>query len=67
MDQQIEIRRHPDRDEEQPEQQTLERLDVGFELVAILAVCEQQSRDEGAERHAQAERLKEQGGTDDHE
>jgi hypothetical protein len=42
LDQQTEIRRQADRHEEQAEQQALERLDVGFELVTVLAVGEQE-------------------------
>ena len=36
--QQIEIRAHADRDKEEPEQQSLERCNVGFELMAVLRV-----------------------------
>ena len=43
-----------DRDEEQPEQQALERLDVALELVAVLAVGEHHAGEERAERRATA-------------
>ena len=55
LEQQAEVGRHADRDEEQAEQQALERLDVGLELVAVLAVGEQHAGEEGAERHRQAD------------
>ena len=45
---QREVRAHPDRDEEEAEQQALERLDVGFELVPELGVGEQHAGEERA-------------------
>ena len=43
-------RRHADRNEEEPEQQPFERLDVGLQFVAVLAVGQQHASEEGAER-----------------
>ena len=45
-------RRHADRDEEEAEQQALERLDIGLQLVAVFGFREQHAGHEGAERHA---------------
>ena len=56
---------HADRDEEQPEQQALEGLEVAFEFVAILAVGEQHAGEEGAEGGRHAERRRAEGGADD--
>ena len=64
---QREIGAHPDRHEEEPHQQPLERLDVGFELVAELGIGEQHAGEERAERHRQADRLHQQRGADDDE
>ena len=58
---------HADRDEEEPEQESLERLDVGLELVPIFAVGEQHAGDERAERHGQADHIEQQRGADDDE
>ena len=58
------LRRHADGDEEQAEQQALERLDVGLELVAVLGVGEQHAGEEGAERHRQPGALHQQRGAD---
>ena len=58
IEQQAEVGGHADRHEEQAEQQPLERLDVGFELVAVLAVGQQQTGDESAERHRHADRIR---------
>ena len=41
-------------DEEQPQQQPLERLDVGFDLVTVLRVRQQGPGDEGTERGREA-------------
>ena len=62
-----EIGAHTHGDEEQPEQQALERLDVRLEFVAELRVGEQDAREEGAERHRQADFLHDQRGADDEE
>jgi hypothetical protein len=48
---QAEVDRHTDCDEEQPEQEALERLEVGLERVAVLRAGEQHTRQERAERH----------------
>ena len=52
-DQHREVRAHADRDEEQAEQQALERLDRGLDLVAVLRLGEQHPAEERAERHRQ--------------
>ena len=44
-----EIHRHPDGDEEKAEQQALERLQLGLDLMAELRVGEQDAREEGAQ------------------
>ncbi len=48
LEQQADVGYHADGHEEQAEQQALERLDVGFELMTVLAVGEQEPGDEGA-------------------
>ena len=53
---QAEVDLRADRDEEQAEQQALERLDVGLELVAVLAVGEHHAGEERAERRATGRR-----------
>jgi hypothetical protein len=60
-----EVDRHADRDEEEPEQEALERLDVGLERVAILAAREQHAGQERAERHRDAGELHHLGDADD--
>ena len=65
LEQQADVGRHADRHEEQAEQQALERLDVGFELVTILAVGEQQPGDECAERHRHSDGVDEQRSAED--
>src|SRR5207302_1836144 len=45
------------RDEEETEQQPLERLDRGLDLVAVLRLGEQHAGEKGAERHRQPGRL----------
>ena len=57
---QRQVRAHADRHEEEAQQQALERLDVGFELVPELGVGEQHAREERAERHRQADRFHDQ-------
>ncbi len=65
--QQREVRAHPHGDEEQPQQQPLERLDVGFELVPEFRVREEHAGEERAERHRQPDVLHRQRRTDHHE
>ena len=62
-----EIGAHPHRHEEQPEQQSFERLDVGLQLVAEFRIGEQYAREERAERHREAHRLHGQCRPDDDE
>ena len=57
-----EVDAHAHRDEEQPEQQALERLDVGLELAPVFALGQQHAGQKGAERHRQADRLHQRGG-----
>ena len=45
-----------DRDEVEPEQQALERLDRHFDLAPVFGFRQQQPRDEGAERHGKLAR-----------
>ena len=61
---QPEVDLRADRDEEQAEQQPLERLDVGLELVAVLAVGEHHAGEERAERGRQPDLLHEQRDAD---
>ena len=51
----IDARAH--RDKKETEQQTFEGLDIGFELVPILAIRENDAREEGAERRGKADLL----------
>ena len=46
----------PDRDEVEPEQQALERLDRHFDLAAVFGLRQQEPSHEGAERHREAAR-----------
>ena len=64
---QRQIGRHADRDEEEAEQQALERLDVGLQLVAVFGLRQQHAGHEGAERRRQARDGREQGGAGDDE
>ena len=59
-----EIDRHADRDEKQAEQQTLERLQVGFQRVPVFGIGQQHAGQEGAERHRHADRLHQQADRD---
>src|SRR5579862_192655 len=52
--QQAEVDRHPHRDEEKAEQQSLEGLDVAHQRVAELAAREQHAGEEGPQRHRHA-------------
>ena len=64
-DQEPDIGRHSHRDEEQPQQEPLEGLDVRFELVAEFAVGEHDAGEEGAERHRQPHLIDEECRCDD--
>ena len=44
---------HPDRHEEEAEEQPLERLDIDLELMPVLALAEEQPGEERAERRGQ--------------
>ena len=61
---QAQIGRHADGDEEQPEQQSLEGLDVGLEFVAKFAVREQHAGQKSAQRQRQAHLTHQQRGSD---
>jgi hypothetical protein len=50
----VEVERHADGEEEQPEQDAAERLDVGFELMAEGRGRQQHAGEERAHRHRQA-------------
>ena len=65
IDEQPQVDGHADGGEEQPEQQALERLDVGLELVAVGRFSQQRAGDEGAERGRNARLLHEDGDADD--
>jgi hypothetical protein len=56
-DQHAEVDAHAHGDEKQPEQQALERLDVGLQLAPVLAVGQQHTGQEGPQRHRQAQPL----------
>ena len=62
---QREVDRRADAEEEQPEQQTLERFEVGFEFVAVFAGRQHDAGDEGAECRRQADELHQQRDADD--
>ena len=64
LEQDAEVRGHADGHEEQAQQQALERLDVGLELVPVLAVGEQHAAEEGAEGGGEVEALGHQGSAD---
>ena len=54
---QLQIEQHPDREEEQPEQDRAERLDVGLELVPVGQFGEHHAGDERAQRGGQVKRV----------
>ncbi len=53
------IERHPDGDEEQPQQHVAKRLDVLFDLIAVLGLRNEHAREERAERERQSGELRE--------
>ena len=57
----------PDRNEIEPEQQALERLDRHLDLAAVLRFRQQQPGDEGPERHRQMARRGEQSVAEHHQ
>ncbi len=59
---QCEVGAHAHRDEEKPEEQTLEGLDIRFQLVAKLGIGKQHSGEECAERSGQADLLHDECG-----
>ena len=59
-----EVDRHADGDEEQPEQEPLERRDVGLDLMAVFRIGEKRAGDEGPERRRQPGSLHDQGDAD---
>ena len=62
-----EINRHPDANEEQPQQQPLKRLDVAFQRVAIFRARQQHAGEEGPHRHRQSDLLQQQAKAEDQE
>ena len=48
------VNAHAHGHEEQAQQQTLEGFDIGFQLAAVLAVCQQHTGQKRAQRHGQA-------------
>ena len=50
-----EIDHHADRHEEQAEKQPAKRPDIGLDLMPVLGLGEQQSGEEGAQRHGEAD------------
>ena len=54
------VERHPDREEEQPEQDAAKRLDVGLDLMAEGGAGEQHAGEERAEGHREPAELHEQ-------
>src|SRR3546814_3663976 len=62
--QQIQVCRHADGNEEQAEQQTFERLDIGMEFMAKLGFGQQYTREKRTERHRQSNRGHRQRGAD---
>src|SRR6188508_1711847 len=61
------IERHADAQEEQPQQQAAERLDVRLELMAKRGFGEQHAGEEGAHRHRQPAGLHDERGPEHHE
>jgi hypothetical protein len=57
LEQYPEVDSHADRYEEQAEQQTLERLDRGLDLVPVFGLREQHAGEKRAQRHRQASRF----------
>ena len=64
--QQAEIDRHAHRNEEQPEQQPLERLDIGFQGMPVFRTRQQHTGQKSAQRHRQAD-LRHQLGNSQHQ
>jgi hypothetical protein len=64
---QAEIDRHAHRHEEEAQQQPLERLDIGLDLVPVLGAREQHAGDERAERHRDAELVHEDADRQHHQ
>ena len=52
--QQAQVEQHPDRDEEQPEQDVAERTDHRLDLMPVLGLGEHHAGEEGAEREGQS-------------
>ena len=53
LSQQVEVDRHPYRNEEQAHEQSLERLDVGLQRVTVFRARQQDACEESTERHRQ--------------
>ena len=58
------VEQHPDRQEEQAEQDRAERLDVAFQLVPIGRFGQHHAGDERAERDRQVQRMHQRRGGD---
>jgi hypothetical protein len=64
VDDHVQIGRHADGHEEQPQQQAFERLDVRLELVAVLRIGQENAREKRAEGHREADFLHRERGAD---
>ncbi len=64
---QAQVEQHPDRQEEQAEQDRAERLDVAFKLVPVGRFGEHHAGDEGAQRDRQMQQVHDRGRSDDRE
>lgn len=65
--QQHDVHRHADADEEQAQQQTLERLQMGFQLVPVFGVGQQHTGQERAQRGGHADHLHQPRGAHHHQ
>ena len=55
---------HAYADEEQAKQESLERIDAGFDFVAVFGIGEEDASEEGAQRHRDATHLHKPGGAE---
>ena len=63
----LQVQRHAHAQEEEAQQQTTERLDVGFQLVAEARFGQQHAGHEGAHGHGQAAHFHQQAGAQHHQ